>query len=70
VKAITIGIRTLSDYSVWLKDCQQWVHVANLYRVYNCDDSRAYGYKWSGILTELVGNGLGTGLVMDGNKSW
>jgi hypothetical protein len=28
VKAITIGIRTLADYSVGLKDCQQafWHH--------------------------------------------
>jgi hypothetical protein len=23
VKAATVGIRTLADYSVWLKDCQQ-----------------------------------------------
>jgi hypothetical protein len=24
VKAATIGIRTLADYSVWLKDRKQW----------------------------------------------
>jgi hypothetical protein len=35
-----------------------WVQGTNLCRVYNYHDSRAYGYKWSGILTGLVGIGL------------
>jgi hypothetical protein len=47
-----------------------WVKGTNLYRVYNCHDSRAYGYKRSRILARLVGIGLvWFGLVMDGNKS-
>jgi hypothetical protein len=28
--------------------------IVNLYKVYNCHNSRAYGYKWSGILSRLV----------------
>jgi hypothetical protein len=34
--------------------------------VYNCHDSRAYSYRWSGILTGLVGIGNWFGLVWMG----
>jgi hypothetical protein len=34
--------------------------------VYNCHDSRAYSYRWSGILTGLVGIGNWFGLVWFG----
>jgi hypothetical protein len=29
-----------------------------LYKVYNYHDSRVYSYKWSGILSRLVGLGV------------
>jgi hypothetical protein len=40
-----------------------WVQGTELCRVYNCRDNRAYIYKWSEVLTGLVG----VGLVMNGN---
>jgi hypothetical protein len=40
-----------------------WVQDTNLYRVYNCHDSRAYGYKRYGILFWLDGYWMGLLLV-------
>jgi hypothetical protein len=42
------------------------VQGTNLCRVYNCHDSRAYGYKRSRILTGLVEIGYWFGLVWFG----
>jgi hypothetical protein len=49
-----------------------WVQGAIIYTMYNYHDSRAYGYKRSGILFGLVGIGLvwlwmgmGMGLIGD-----
>jgi hypothetical protein len=39
-----------------------WVQGTNLYKVYNYHDSRAYGYKRSGILSRL--DGLDVGIVL------